>query len=100
MEPLISEAYAQCHSKFQELINIICEDSYATSGQEELKQVGDEFAKFKLWAGNLGAAHSGKTYEISLDYRLKQASFYKHQVSISRLHTSAPNACHYDTDNI
>jgi hypothetical protein len=29
----------------------------------------------------MGAAHSGKNYGISLDYRLEQATFYKHQVS-------------------
>jgi hypothetical protein len=28
----------------------------------------------------MGAAHSGKNYGISLDYRLEQATFYKHQV--------------------
>ena len=75
-EPLISTTYAQCHSKFQELVGIIGNNSL-----EELKRFADEFAKFKLWAGNMGAMHSGKTYEISLDYRLKLAPFYKAQVS-------------------
>lgn len=99
-EPLISKVYAQCHSKFRKLIEAICEHSLATGRQEDLKQIEDEFAKFKLWAGNLGASHSGKTYEISLDYRLKEASFYKHQVSVSRLILLAPNVYLYDTDNI
>lgn len=76
-EPLISDVYARCHVKFEELVDIIRNDRH-----EELKKFADEFAKLKLWAGNMGAMHSGKTYEISLDYRLKQASFYKTQVSI------------------
>lgn len=75
-EPLISAVYAQCCSKFQELVDII-----GNNRHEELKRFADEFAKVKLWAGNMGAMHSGKTYEISLDYRLKQAPFYKTQVS-------------------
>lgn len=76
-EPLISAVYAQCHSKFEELVDIIRND-----WREELKQFADEIAKFKLWAGNMGAMHSGRRYEISLDYRLKRAPFYKAQVSI------------------
>lgn len=99
-EPLISEAYAQCHSRFQELIDAICDHSLATGKQEELKQTEDDFAKLKLWAGNLGASHSGKTYEISLDYRLKQASFFKHQVSTSRILRLTPTCCQHDVDDI
>ena len=76
-EPLISDVYAQCHVKFHELVDII-----RNYRHEELKKFADEFAKLKLWVGNMGAMHSGKIYEISLDYRLKQASFYKAQVSI------------------
>lgn len=99
-EPLISEAYAQCHSGFQELIDAICDHSLATGRQEELKQTEDDFAQLKLWAGNLGATHSGKTYEISLDYRLKQASFYKHQVSNTRLLRLARTCCQHEVDDI
>ena len=76
-EPSISDLYTQCHLKFQELIDVIRNHEH-----KRLKQFADEFAKFKLWAGNMGAMHSGRNYEISLDYRLKQASFYKAQVSI------------------
>lgn len=32
----------------------------------------------------MGAMHSGKYHEVSLDYRLKKASFYKAQVSVLR----------------
>ncbi|KAF1985808.1 hypothetical protein K402DRAFT_404930 [Aulographum hederae CBS 113979] len=42
--------------------------------------VQEEFSKYKIWAGNVGAAHTGKRYEISLDYRLREASFLAHQV--------------------
>jgi hypothetical protein len=45
-----------------------------------LKNVLGEFGEYKLWAGNVGAAHSGHYYQISLDYRLREASFYKTQV--------------------
>lgn len=89
-EPTISGVYTQCHLKFQELVDIIHDDRY-----EELKQFDDEFAKLKLWAGNLGAAHSGKSYEISLDYRLKQALFYKAQVSVLEFFDHSLVLCFY-----
>jgi hypothetical protein len=45
-----------------------------------LKDVQEEFDKYKMWAGNVGAAHSAKSYEISLDYPLREASFLKNLV--------------------
>lgn len=83
MEPLISETYAQCYLKFDEFIHAIPDGVTRAGVPHPLANANDEFVKFKLWAGNLGAAHSGRTYELSLDYRLREASFYKQQVSVS-----------------
>lgn len=40
----------------------------------------EEFDKYKVWAGNVGAPYSRKHSQISLDYRLREASFYKTHV--------------------
>ncbi len=81
MTSLISEAHAKCFFSFEELTKAIKNPVRDFQEQISQQQVQEEFAKYKLWAGNVGAAHSGKRYEISLDYRLREASFYKTQVS-------------------
>ncbi|KAF2197186.1 hypothetical protein GQ43DRAFT_219391 [Delitschia confertaspora ATCC 74209] len=42
-----------------------------------LENVQEQFDKYKLWTGNIGATHSGNLYQISLDYRLREAAFFK-----------------------
>lgn len=81
MAILISEAHAKCYFSFEELIEALKSPARDFQCPVRLNQVEDEFDKYKLWAGNVGASHSGKRYEISLDYRLREASFYKDQVS-------------------
>jgi hypothetical protein len=83
MAVLISEAHSKCYYSFEELIVAIQNPVRNFDSQLRLSQVQDEFDKYKLWAGNVGAAHWGKRYEISLDYRLREASFYKTQVSFT-----------------
>jgi hypothetical protein len=81
MANLISKAHAQYYLSFEELIETCKNPVRDFQGQLSLNQVHDEYDKYKLWAGNVGAAHSGNRYEISLDYRLREASFFKNQVS-------------------
>ena len=80
MAALISDAHAKCYLEFQDLIDAIQHPIRDFKDQVSLKDVKEEFDKYKIWAGNVGAAHSAKRYEISLDYRLREASFLKHQV--------------------
>jgi len=80
MANLISEAHAKCYFAFEDLIEAIKNPVRDFHHQMTLKQVEEEFDKYNLWAGNVGAANSGKRYQISLDYRLREASFYKSQV--------------------
>jgi hypothetical protein len=84
MATLISEAHATCYFSFEELIDAIQNPVRDFHEQAPLKQAQEEFEKYKLWAGNVGASHSGKRYEISLDYRLREASFYKEKVSLDQ----------------
>ena len=43
-------------------------------------EIQNEFDRYKAWAENVGAAQSGHNYKFSLDYRLREASFYKDHV--------------------
>lgn len=43
-------------------------------------EIESEYQRYKVWAGTVGAGHKGETYQLSLDYRLRDASFYKAQV--------------------
>lgn len=69
----IAQRHRDCHLSFQEL----CEA--ARSSEQCHHTLLDEFDKYCLWAGNVGATHSGAD-RLSLDYRLREASFYKDQV--------------------
>lgn len=70
----IAEHHAECYAAFQELCN-------AAQGSDRCYNIlREEFDKYVLWAGNVGAAHSGTTYTLSLDYRLREASSYRDQV--------------------
>jgi hypothetical protein len=80
MAMLISYAHAKCYFAFEQLIVARQHPVRDYEDQLPLKEVQEEFDKYKIWAGNVGAAHSGKRYEISLDYRLREASFFKEQV--------------------
>ncbi|KAF2672436.1 hypothetical protein BT63DRAFT_452943 [Microthyrium microscopicum] len=70
----ISERHEDCYASLGELCKIAM-----TSGNYH-QHLTEEFDKYCLWAGNVGAAHCGKTYRLSLDYRLREASFYRDQV--------------------
>lgn len=77
---LISDSHAGCILTFKDLINTTQHPVRNFGDQIPLEDVKEEFSKYKVWAGNVGAAHSGKRYEISLDYRLREASFLRDQV--------------------
>jgi hypothetical protein len=70
----IAQRHTDCYLALQEL----CKD--AKNSALYHNDLLEEFDKYCLWASNVGAGHSGKTYKLSLDYRLREASFYKDQV--------------------
>jgi hypothetical protein len=76
----ISHTHAKCYFAFEQLLDAIRHPVRDFGQQIPLKDVQEEFNKYKIFAGNVGAAHSGKLYEISLDYRLREATFLKNQV--------------------
>ena len=49
--------------------------------QLSISEIMNEFDRYKVWADNVGAAKHGSNYTLSLDYRLREARFYKDQAS-------------------
>jgi len=80
MAAQICDSHAQCYTAFQSLLEALDRPARDFRAQLPPKTVDEEFDKYKIWAGNVGAAHRGRRYEISLDYRLREASFIKKQV--------------------
>jgi hypothetical protein len=79
MDLSISQAHTTCVAAFLALIK-----ASHIPYTERSNEAQDIFDKYKLWAGNVGAIHSMKRYKLSLDYRLREASFYKSQVLLTR----------------
>jgi hypothetical protein len=79
MDLSISQAHTDCVSIFLALI-----EASHSSHSEGLNEAEDVFDRYKLWAGNVGAIHGTNKYNLSLDYRLREASFYKSQVLTTR----------------
>jgi hypothetical protein len=79
---LISSSHALCISSFEELFRALQNSSRDLSDTELSAAAQNEFGRYKVWAGNVGAAHHSRAYRLSLDYRLKDASFYKERVSL------------------
>ncbi|KAI0505729.1 hypothetical protein F5B22DRAFT_494797 [Xylaria bambusicola] len=72
MATSISEYVVQCIQKFQ-AASSECDKLNDAARQKFL----DEFARFKIWAGNLGAHRRGRS---SLDWRLRDASHLRELV--------------------
>jgi len=87
MHESIAQIHTHCVSIFIAFISALS-SSYRWDDRDAAQ---DTFDKYRLWAGNVGAMHSGTRYKSSLDYRLREASFYKDQVS--RFH---PKCTHGD----
>ena len=81
-EPItfISEYHDKCFWSFTALATAVKLPVRNYGDQIKPWEVMNEFDRYKIWAGNVGAMHRGRRYQISLDYRLSEANFYKQQV--------------------
>jgi hypothetical protein len=81
MDSSIYQMHMVCANLFSVLVSALqkatLKDTALVSSQEAIEDAMD---KYNMWAGNLGAGHCGPEYQKSLDYRLREASFYKTQV--------------------
>jgi hypothetical protein len=74
----IAKRHAEVYFAFHEVI-------VAAEGSQEHPVFLDEFDKYRLWAGNVGAAHVGSKQKLSLDYRLRESTLYRDQVPLKAL---------------
>ncbi len=77
--PTIYERHLKCLDSFSRFLSAI-HSSPDRTAQVSLEEVLEELDKYKVWAGNTGASNSGAYWELSLDFRLQEASFLKSQV--------------------
>lgn len=49
--------------------------------QLSVRDILNDFDRYKVWAENVGAPQYGDNYRLSLDYRFRKAPFYKDQAS-------------------
>ncbi|KAM7200626.1 hypothetical protein V8F33_003831 [Rhypophila sp. PSN 637] len=74
----ISKHVNNCLSAFGHLVSLDAPaSSYQPPNKEVLNSLREEQARFKVWAGNIGAHKAGRS---SLDYRLRDASHIQEQV--------------------
>ena len=76
----ISTYHDRCVQSFISLIATAANPIRGFGDQISPSQLSNEFDRYKVWAGNVGARHRGSRYYVSLDYRLSEASFYRQQV--------------------
>ena len=76
MRESIAQIHADCVSIFLTFIGALS----ISHRWDDHNAAQDAFDRYKLWAGNVGAMHTGTRYKSSLDYRLREASFYTDQV--------------------
>lgn len=76
----IAEAHFRCVDAFEALISAIRAQPAEHFAHGQGFSLENVFDKYKLWSGNVGALHSGEKWKLSLDYRLREATFYKEQV--------------------
>jgi len=74
----IYEHHVDCLKLFDKLTGTIGLSAGKSSNMSTADEIQEEFDKYKVWAGNTGAA-MGEHWQLSLDFRLQEAGFLKDQ---------------------
>jgi len=92
MEHFISAHDRQCRSGFDKVLQSSSQDS----------KIQDQYDRYKIWAINTGASHTGQAYKKSLDYRLREAHQYRDQIVnvLKQLHQLLLDADSYITGDV
>ncbi|KAF5530648.1 serine threonine kinase [Fusarium mexicanum] len=75
----IRDCYIQCSGSFNRLIKRLGISTGDNNNRIPLKGIVNEYSRFDVWAGSVGAKHAPHK-RISLDYRLRDSSFYAARV--------------------
>ncbi|KAK5662142.1 hypothetical protein OQA88_8047 [Cercophora sp. LCS_1] len=78
MAEIIANHVSKCLARFRDLVDPRDGVELDFPDVAVLLQMKDELSRFKVWAGNIGAHRTGMS---SLDYRLRDASHIKTQVT-------------------
>jgi len=79
MESSIAECHDNCEKSFEDLILALQEPERDFGEVLTLAFIKEEYGKFKVWRGNVGAHHD-PSRRISLDHRLKDSTFYRDKI--------------------
>ncbi|PVH87161.1 hypothetical protein DL98DRAFT_581881 [Cadophora sp. DSE1049] len=80
MDNSISSHHRRCFEDFERVLSLLDAPSHLFQQHISSIDVFNEFDRYKLWCSNVGAAHDGRNYRLSLDYRLREAPSYKEQI--------------------
>ena len=67
----------RCLDAFHNLCDDLGSSGLKYTNQIKLPAVENEYARFRIWAGNIGAHRSGR---VSLDHRLREATRTRRRV--------------------
>jgi hypothetical protein len=75
----IVENHDKCVHAFERLLSALQAPARDFGEQLSLAAVREEYGRFRVWRGNVGAQHEAAA-RISLDYRLREAVFYRDKI--------------------
>lgn len=77
MATTIAQEHGLCTRSFNRLCEASGNENSQYGSQIRGSQVLDEYGRFNVWSGNIGAHQVGR---VSLDYRLREADHVKDQI--------------------
>ena len=83
MDSRLADLYTSCYGSFRALLSAVRSPNRDIGDQMPPRDIESELDKFVIWSSNVGAIHSGESYEMSLDYRLRKSPFYQERVCLS-----------------
>lgn len=77
----ISDRHLQLARSFDEVKAEFLQMPATFNDQISVKDILNDLDRYKVWAENVGASQHGGNYKLSLDYRFREAPFYRDQAS-------------------
>jgi hypothetical protein len=75
----IFDCHEKCVQAFEGCIAALCNPTRDFSEDISTAYISEEFGRFKVWRGNVGARHD-PARKISLDFRLRDAAVYRDKI--------------------
>jgi hypothetical protein len=85
----IFNLHEDCYSSFEAFAACLQRHTDISEGQPSgrpttsaIRETREQLIKYRVWAGNVGAFQKEAQHRLSLDYRLRDAPFFREQVSV------------------